>query len=234
MRNEMQEFYQNKYNENERMQRQPLEFFRCKEIISRYIDSDNMEIADIGGATGSFSLYTLGDARQIPYSNDTFDIVLEMGPLYHLQNERDRIQCLSEARRTLKSGGTIICEAISRYANLFEGFRHNLIEDDRFVDILNENLESGNHSPGDTPYFTTAFFHTPEILVEELKQAGFCDISIIAVEGFGFSLDVDSVFSDPHKKKLLLKYIKETESNPDLIGISGHFMAVGKKIGDNL
>ena len=222
MRNEMQEFYQNKYNENERMQRQPLEFFRCKEIISRYIDSDNMEIADIGGATGAFSFwltqmghnvhlldytplhieqakekgkelnaalssYTLGDARQIPYSNDTFDIVLEMGPLYHLQNERDRIQCLSEARRTLKSGGTIICEAISRYANLFEGFRHNLIEDDRFVDILNENLESGNHSPGDTPYFTTAFFHTPEILVEELKQAGFCDISIIAVEGFGFS-----------------------------------------------
>jgi ubiquinone/menaquinone biosynthesis C-methylase UbiE len=264
---EIYNFYQHKYNEDGRMGRNPLEFVRCKEIILRYLDNENMEIADIGGATGAFSYwlaqmghrvhlldyvplhieqarengsnlklqlasYTCGDARHVPYQDNQFDIVLEMGPLYHLQNEDDRMRCLSEARRILKDDGTVMCEAISRYANLFEGFQSDLISDDKFVDILNENLESGKHSPGDTPYFTTAFFHTPAVMVKELEQAGFNDISLIAVEGFAFALNVDNIFSDPSKKKLLLKYIRETESNSDLLGVSGHFIATGKKFAE--
>ncbi|MDD2476448.1 MAG: class I SAM-dependent methyltransferase, partial [Dysgonamonadaceae bacterium] len=39
------------------MTRKPLEFLRCKEIISRYLICDEMEIADIGGATGAFSYW---------------------------------------------------------------------------------------------------------------------------------------------------------------------------------
>jgi len=133
----IKDFYENKYNEDDRMMRRPLEFFRCKEIISRYLSCDKMKIADIGGATGVFSywlaqmnhdVYLLdytpshieqakengkklnitlassicGDARQVPYNNNMFDLVLEMGALYHLQNRNDRIRCLSEAKRILK------------------------------------------------------------------------------------------------------------------------------------
>lgn len=260
-------FYQYKYNENERMERNVLEFLRCKDIILRYLDNKNMEIADIGGATGAFSYwlsqmghrvhlldyvplhieqakengrklnlqlssYTCGDARQLPYQDNKFDVVLEMGPLYHLQCEDDRISCLSEAMRVLKDNGTVLVEGISRYANLFEGFQSDLILDNKFVDILNENLESGKHTPGDSPYFTTAYFHTPAVMVKELEQAGFKDISIIAVEGFAFALNVDCIYSDPIKMKLLLKYIRETEKIPDLLGASGHFIAIGKKTVD--
>jgi ribose 5-phosphate isomerase RpiB len=46
-------FYQTAYDEEGRMERNPLEFIRCKEIISRYLRSGTMEIADIGGAAGS-------------------------------------------------------------------------------------------------------------------------------------------------------------------------------------
>ncbi len=261
---EVYDFYQNRYNEDGRMGRRPLEYLRCKEIIYRYLDNKSMEIADIGGATGAFSFwlaqmghrvhlldyvplhieqakengckyklqlssYICGDARHLPYKDNQFDIVLEMGPLYHLQSEDDRMRCLSEAMRILKDDGTVICEAISRYANLFEGFQCDFISDDKFVDILDENLESGIHSPGDTPYFTAAFFHTPAALVKELEQAGFKDVSLIAVEGFASALSVESIFGDPVKKKLLLKYIKQTENNPDLLGVSGHFICVGKK-----
>ena len=264
MENEILDFYQERYNENERMTRQPLEFMRCKEIISRYLSADNMEIADIGGATGVFSYWlaqmghdvhlldytplhieqakengdklnlklsscTCGDARNLPYSDGQFDVVLEMGPLYHLQCEDDRIRCLTEAVRVLKSGGFVICEAISRYANLFEGFRDNMIDDEKFVAILEENLKSGIHSPSDTPYFTTAFFHTPGGIVNELERAGFRDVKIIAVEGFAFAVDYSEILNDPQKSELLLKYIRETESNPDLIGVSGHYIAVGIK-----
>ena len=178
------------------------------------------------------SSYTCGDARHVPYQDNQFDVVLEMGPLYHLQSEVDRMSCLSEAMRILKDNGTVLCEGISRYANLFEGFQSNLILDSKFVDILNENLKSGKHTPGDSPYFTTAFFHTPAVMVKELEQAGFKDITLIAVEGFAFALNVDCIYSDPSKMKLLHKYIRETEKNLDLIGASGHFIAIGKKVAD--
>ncbi|MDD2476447.1 MAG: class I SAM-dependent methyltransferase [Dysgonamonadaceae bacterium] len=51
--------------------------------------------------------YTYGDARQIPYQDEQFDIVLEMGPVYHLQDKLDRKQCLSEAMRVLKIVGLL-------------------------------------------------------------------------------------------------------------------------------
>lgn len=261
---EIEDFYQNKYNEDERMARRPLEFLRCKEIILRYLNKSNMEIADIGGATGVFSYwlasmghevhlldympshieqakengkkydlslstYTCGDARNVPYNDEQFDLVLEMGPLYHLQNKQDRVNCLSEAIRILKEDGIVVCEVISRYANLLEGFQCDLIDDEQFLDILHEGLISGKHSPGDTSFFTTAYFHTPVEIIRELEEAGFTDISIIAVEGFANILDMDRFLNDERKKELLLNYIRETESNFDLLGVSGHFIATGKK-----
>ena len=257
-------FYENHYNEDERMMRQPLEFFRCKEIISRYLSQSKMKIADIGGATGVFSYwlagmnhdvhlldytpshieqakehgkrnnitlasYVCGDARQVPYHDNQFDLVLEMGPLYHLQNRDDRIRCLLEAKRILKDGAVVICEVISRYANIFEGFQWNLIDDERFLDILDENLATGKHTPDGTSYFTTAYFHTQNEIISELEDAGFVDISIIPVEGFGSILNAKEYFQNERKKELLLKYIRETENIPELLGVSNHLIAIGKK-----
>ncbi len=261
---EIEEFYQNKYNEDERMSRNPLEFLRCKEIISRYLSYGKMEIADIGGATGVFSYwlaqmnhnvhlldytlshieqakengkkynlklstFTCGDARHLPYSNEQYDLVLEMGPLYHLQEKQERMLCLLEALRVLKDGGVAICEVISRYVNLIDGFRESAIDDEKFVKIMDEEIFSGKHSPGDTPYFTTAYFHTPDEIVKEMEEAGFIDVTLIAVESFANILDVNHFLSDERRKELLLKYIRVTESNPDLIGLSCHYVAIGKK-----
>ena len=261
---DIRDYYQNRYNENERMQRQPLEFLRCKDIISRYLTPERMAIADIGGATGVFSYWlaqqnhnvhlldytplhieqarengaalglelasaSVGDARALPYADAQFDLALLMGPLYHLQDASDRARCLTEAHRTLKPGGTVICEGISRYANLLGSLHEKLIDDDRFISLLDENLATGNHNPGDTPYFTTAYMHAPHELADELTQAGFVDIKLIAVEGVAFALNTSEIMADERQRSLLLKYIKQTESNPDLIGTTGHFIAVGTK-----
>jgi len=49
-------FYEN-VNEDVRLEKQTLEFTRSKNIISRYLFSDGMEIADIGGGTGPYSFW---------------------------------------------------------------------------------------------------------------------------------------------------------------------------------
>jgi len=259
-------FYQTAYNEESRMERNPLEFIRCKEIISRYLRGGTMEIADIGGAAGAFSYwlaaqghavhlldftplhieqakkrgkklglalasYHCTDARSLPFADSSLDMALLMGPLYHLQDGEDRLRCLTETMRALRPGGLLLCEAISRYASLVDGFKYADVNDPKFIDILNRDLATGRHDPGNTAYFTTAFFHTPDELESEAAQAGFENIELIAVEGFANAMDSHAILKNKKQRELLLEYIRKTERVPELMGISGHFFAVGKKQG---
>ena len=57
--------------------------------------------------------HVLGDARDLSmYEDETFDMVLNLGPLYHLEGE-DRDKVIQEAKRVCKKGGLIYFAYIS-------------------------------------------------------------------------------------------------------------------------
>ena len=62
------------------------------EAATRTSISENRPLASI----------LLGDARQLPYDDEQFDLVLLFGPLYHLQEKVDRMKSIAEAKRVLK------------------------------------------------------------------------------------------------------------------------------------
>lgn len=47
------------------------------------------------------------------YADESFDIVLLFGPLYHLKNDADKQKCISGAKRVCKDGGKIFFAFIS-------------------------------------------------------------------------------------------------------------------------
>ena len=50
-----------------------------------------------------------GDARNLSFLDDeTFDITLLFGPLYHLHGDEEKLKALNEAKRITKKGGTIL------------------------------------------------------------------------------------------------------------------------------
>ena len=50
-----------------------------------------------------------GDARDLHFLDDeTFDVTLLFGPLYHLHGEAEKLKALNEARRITKKGGIIL------------------------------------------------------------------------------------------------------------------------------
>ena len=50
-----------------------------------------------------------GDARSMPFLDDeTFDVTLLFGPLYHLHGDEEKLKALAEARRITKKGGYIL------------------------------------------------------------------------------------------------------------------------------
>ena len=176
----------------------------------------------------------LGDARQLPYDDEQFDLVLLFGPLYHLQETEDRAKSIAEAKRVLKKDGVLLAATITRYASLFDGFWQGFIDDPAFENILKQDLEDGNHfNPVNHPmYFTDAHFHTQKEIEEEFTNAGFSKFNIIAIEGFGWLTPrFMERWNDEELRNKMLQYIRKTEKDPVMVGISAHVMTIARKTG---
>ena len=176
----------------------------------------------------------LGDARQLPYDDAQFDMVLLFGPLYHLQEKEDRVKSIAEAKRVLRKGGVLLGATITRYASLFDGFWQGFIDDPAFENIVNQDIEDGNHfNPVNHPmYFTDAHFHTQKEIEEEFATAGLSKFNTIAIEGFGWlTPNFTERWNDEDSRNKMLHYIKLTENDPVMIGISAHVMTIATKSG---
>jgi len=173
----------------------------------------------------------VGDARNVKYEDGTFDIVLLMGALYHLQEKEDRIQCLKETNRILKNGGIAIFAYISRFAPLMESFQNGRIEDQKIQITVEQELYDGKHHNPEKNLvdFTTAYLHSTDEIYTELSQAKFKDIVLYAVEGFTRLVNKDIYLNDEQKLKTLLYNINLIEQNMELMGLSDHKLAICKK-----
>ena len=173
----------------------------------------------------------LGDARRLDEGDGSVDAVLLLGPLYHLTERRDRIDALREARRVLRPGGVLCAAAVGRYASLLSGVAENLLKDPEFAAIVARDLRDGQHrNPTDKEYFTTAFFHRPEELEAELREAGIELTTLLGVEGPGWLLpDLEQRWADPEERERLLDAARAIESEPTLLGIHPHLLAAGYK-----
>ena len=171
----------------------------------------------------------IGDARRLPLDDACIDTVLLLGPLYHLVERKDRIAALQEARRVLKPGGMLFAAGISRFASALDGAHSDLGADPEFRRMVDRALNDGQHrNPTNNPaYFTTAFFHRPEELLEEVLDAGFVAARILAVESVGWAVpDLDQRLDDDEARERLMAILNRLESEPALLGASPHLLAV--------
>ena len=174
----------------------------------------------------------IGDARSLPFADRSADAVLLLGPLYHLPEPSDRERSLAEALRVLRPGGLLFAAAISRYASFLDGLRGALFDDAAFAAIVDRDLASGLHrnETGNARYFTTAFFHHPAELAVEVASAGFALVDVFAVEGPGaWAPELARRWADAAARERLLAYLRTIETEPSLLGVSPHLLAVGRK-----
>ena len=66
-----------------------------------------------------------GDARKLKrFAEDTFDLTLLFGPMYHLYSFEDKLQALMEAKRVTRPGGYIlVAYLMNEYGVLTYGFK---------------------------------------------------------------------------------------------------------------
>ena len=178
-----------------------------------------------------FAAAVQGDARNLPQAEASADVVLLLGPLYHLTERGDRLAALREAKRVLRPGGVVVAAGISRFASLIDGVASGYFADPAFRDIIAADLASGQHrNPTHHPaYFTTAFFHRPDDLEAEVREAGFSGAILAAVEGPVWSTaGFTAAWADPPQRAALLEFLASVERERSILGASAHFLAVGR------
>ena len=239
----------------------PLELVRTQEIINRHLPPTPLQILDVGGGPGEYAAWLaqlghtvhvvdpialhveqarsahadvtteIGDARRLKQDDGSVDVVLLLGPLYHLVDRADRIKALAEAKRVLRPGGMLFAAAISRFAALLDILvRLRRLHEPDVLDVVMGSVKTGVfRGPGEAELFTTAYFHLPRELREEVSEAGFELLDLLSIEGPAFMLaDLASQWEFPDRRDTILQVAHLVESEPEMLAASSHLMAVGR------
>jgi len=174
----------------------------------------------------------VGDARALAAQDRSADLVLLLGPLYHLTEREDRMQALREAARVLRPRGRLLAAAISRWASALDGLARDLLGDAGFRAIVERDLREGQHRnpTARMDYFTTAYFHRPDELAEEVRSAGLELDGVFGIEGPGWIVpDVAERLADPVRRETLLTAARLLEEQDAVIGCSAHLLAAATR-----
>ena len=172
----------------------------------------------------------LGEARRLPVDDESQDVVLLLGPLYHLTARSERVAALLEARRVLRHAGVLVIAGISRFGDWLYGLQFELLGDPDFYRLAAESVRTGQHRSSGERWFTTAYFHLPDELRDELEEAGFERVELVAVEGVGpFLPDLQARLDDRARRDQLLGDLEAIEHEASLLGASAHLLAISWK-----
>jgi ubiquinone/menaquinone biosynthesis C-methylase UbiE len=195
------------------------------DISSRHVQK---VLDDLSGAGVTAEV---GDATSLEHADGSFDAVLLLGPLYHLTELEDRLQALREARRVVRPGGLVFVAGINRFASLFDGLARGFLFDPEFREIVDQDLENGQHrNPNNrSHWFTTAYFHEPSELREEIEDSGLEVVDLVGVEGLAAWLDqLDAQWGTSAGRDGILFAARTIESEPSLLGLSPHLLAISR------
>lgn len=200
------------------------------DIITLHVEQ--ARIASAAQPEAPLASVNVGDARSLSHADASVDCVLLMGPLYHLTKSEDRHAAIRQAFRVLRPGGILVAVGISRFASALDGLKNRRLADPVFAKIVERDLLDGqHHNPTNNPeYFTDAYFHHPDELQAEVRESGFANVRIYAIEGPGWLLpDFDDWWNHDQKRAELMKIVRTVEAEPSLLGASAHFMVTAIK-----
>ena len=170
-----------------------------------------------------------GDARDLSFFvDDTYDITLLLGPMYHLYTEDDALTALREAVRVTRPGGVIfVAYCMSDPSIVGFGFQK---------DNVHSLLENGLLDP-----VTFATSSTPKELFQLYRKSGIdafrtalpvTELHFVATDGFTNHMRETVDKMDDRTFDVYLRYHFATCENTELVGWSHHTLDIFKKLND--
>lgn len=197
------------------------------DIVPEHIRIINKKIEEKG--IQNMGTY-LGSAADLSaFQNESFDVVLCLGPMYHLISPEDQLSCIKEARRVLKKEGILAVAYINKHYILANTmFKNKKYLREEFVTKI---LDNGFLASDDKDNFwVESVFFTPREIESLIDGVGFQKIENIATDGLGrlFSEKINNLTEEEFK--VFTDYHLKSCSDETLLGYSNHGLYIAKKI----
>lgn len=171
------------------------------------------------------------DARHLALFDDaSFDAVLCMGPLYHLQRNEDRQRCLAECHRIQKANSPIFLTALPRMSYIRDALRAGTFLDSvrDHAAAIEEIQWQGYSMHAQLP---NIYFCDPAEIPAQLRRAGYDCLEIASTHGFVSFFDdqVNLAAADAQVWNRLLQWIIDSCTDPAALSAADHLFAVGRK-----
>lgn len=182
------------------------------------------------------------DARSVPCPDRSADAVLLMGPLYSITEYEERILALKESSRLLKDDGILFSAALTPYSILVPRLavyhkddteKRRELDDPAVISMIERALEDGcyiNPEKKIAGGLGSTHLHTAKALREELSMGGFNTVTVHGVMGGAWlAPNLDELLANEETKAVLMKTVRMLDTHEEIIGLSGHLLAVSRK-----
>lgn len=182
------------------------------------------------------------DARSIPRKCKSADAVLLMGPLYSITVYEERILAIKECYRLLKDNGILFAAALTPYGGLlhritvYRNFDDNKaceLDDPNVISMFKRALTDGCYINPERKIargLGSSYLHTAKSIKEELQCGGFKTESVHGVMGGAWlAPNLDELLANKETREVLMKTVRMLDTHEEIIGLSGHLLAVSRK-----
>jgi S-adenosylmethionine-dependent methyltransferase len=169
------------------------------------------------------------DSRDLSTIEDNqYDVVLCMGPMYHLKKENDRAKTIKECLRKLKPNGIIYVAFVSSYSFVWDYLIRNpeFILDTERKSQLNMIVEDGNFSGQG---FSDNFFISPKNVLPFFNQFNLEKLHLLNCESFLYLREPELLGQRPEVINAWLDIAEQVCEREDLLSLAEHIMYIGKK-----
>lgn len=158
------------------------------------------------------------------FANDTFDVTLLFGPMYHLFTFEDKVKALTEAKRVTKQGGVIlVAYVMNEYSILMYGFKEKHITECVENERVSKDFQCLSQ-PSDLYDYVRI-----EQINELNKSAGLTRIKIISPDGPANYMRPVLNSLTQEEFELFIRYHLSTCERQDLIGAAAHTLDILRK-----
>ena len=186
----------------------------------------NIEIFRENTKPGEKVTITQGNAKDLSgFGDDTYDITLLLGPMYHLFTEEEKLQALSEAIRVTKKDGVVFVAYCGNDATILQFcFLRGMLKDERYRALVDPETFMARSDPAEL-----FELHRREDIDALRNRFRVTQLHYVAADGYAHYMRAALAEMDEELYSQYLRYHFATCERSDMVGYSNHILDIFRK-----